>query len=311
MELAPSYLFSLPDIAKYTPHREKLTSNQLFSKASFHLVETDFLIDYPKPSLPHVAFVGGISTKPSKILSDQFQSFMDSSETGAVIVSFGSGLNGFPSDRMDTLIKAFKQRHDLHFIVKHGLLAHLEGNVMFSPWIPQNDLLGHNKTVAFFTHCGNNGQFEALYHGVPMVGFPLFADQYYNCERMRQRQYGLVLEFCSFDVEDIETALISITTNKKYLYNIRNASHIFHGRSETPLQRASYWIDHVMRYGDTYIHSYCTDIPWYQYYLLDVFMGLTTLIFVIIYLLVQIFKCWQYVCSKSIDKHVIRKAKIH
>jgi UDP:flavonoid glycosyltransferase YjiC (YdhE family) len=45
-------------------------------------------------------------------------------------------------------------------------------NVLFLPWLPQNDLLGHPKTKLFITHCGKNGIFEALYHGIPMIGFP-------------------------------------------------------------------------------------------------------------------------------------------
>jgi UDP:flavonoid glycosyltransferase YjiC (YdhE family) len=35
-------------------------------------------------------------------------------------------------------------------------------NVLFLPWLPQNDLLGHPKTKLFITHCGKNGIFEAL-----------------------------------------------------------------------------------------------------------------------------------------------------
>ena len=43
-------------------------------------------------------------------------------------------------------------------------------NVMLFDWIPQNDLLGHRNVKLFITHCGRNGQFEALYHGKPAVG---------------------------------------------------------------------------------------------------------------------------------------------
>ncbi len=36
----------------------------------------------------------------------------------------------------------------------------------------------------FVTHGGNNGQYEAVYHGVPMVGLHVGGDQQHNCFRM-------------------------------------------------------------------------------------------------------------------------------
>ena len=39
---------------------------------------------------------------------------------------------------------------------------------------------GHPKTKGFITHSGTNGTYEAIYHEVPMVGFPVFADQPHN-----------------------------------------------------------------------------------------------------------------------------------
>ena len=36
---------------------------------------------------------------------------------------------------------------------------------MVEEWVPQNDILGHPKLKLFITHGGNNGQYEALYHG--------------------------------------------------------------------------------------------------------------------------------------------------
>jgi len=42
----------------------------------------------------------------------------------------------------------------------------LSSNVMAAEWIPQNDVLAHPNTKLFITHCGNNGQFEAIYNKV-------------------------------------------------------------------------------------------------------------------------------------------------
>ena len=60
-------------------------------------------------------------------------------------------------------------------------------NVFCTKWFPQNDLLGHPKVNAFLSHGGFNGVNEAAYHGVPVVGFPLFADQFDNIARLQYR----------------------------------------------------------------------------------------------------------------------------
>ncbi|KAK1898216.1 UDP-glucuronosyltransferase 2B17 [Dissostichus eleginoides] len=39
---------------------------------------------------------------------------------------------------------------------------------------------GHPKTKVFVTHGGTNGIYEAIYHGVPVLGIPLIFDQYDN-----------------------------------------------------------------------------------------------------------------------------------
>ena len=43
--------------------------------------------------------------------------------------------------------------------------------------VPQQAVLAHPRTLLFITHCGMHGVLEAVHHGVPMVGMPVFIDQ--------------------------------------------------------------------------------------------------------------------------------------
>ncbi|KAJ3694047.1 hypothetical protein LUZ60_009527 [Juncus effusus] len=47
-------------------------------------------------------------------------------------------------------------------------------------WAPQIRILGHQSVGAFLSHCGWNSVLESLYYGVPIIGWPLGADQPYS-----------------------------------------------------------------------------------------------------------------------------------
>ncbi|PKU79922.1 Hydroquinone glucosyltransferase [Dendrobium catenatum] len=47
-------------------------------------------------------------------------------------------------------------------------------------WAPQRQVLGHNATGGFVSHCGWNSVLESLVNGVPIVAWPLYAEQKMN-----------------------------------------------------------------------------------------------------------------------------------
>uniref|UniRef100_A0A0D9WQD9 Glycosyltransferase n=1 Tax=Leersia perrieri TaxID=77586 RepID=A0A0D9WQD9_9ORYZ len=54
------------------------------------------------------------------------------------------------------------------------------GMVVTASWVPQVAVLQHASTGAFVTHCGWNSTLEAVAAGVPMVCWPLDAEQWMN-----------------------------------------------------------------------------------------------------------------------------------
>jgi hypothetical protein len=60
-------------------------------------------------------------------------------------------------------------------------------------WAPQLDILSHKSTGAFLSHCGWNSVLESLSQGVPIIGWPMAAEQAYN-SKMLMEEMGLSVE---------------------------------------------------------------------------------------------------------------------
>ena len=257
-------------VQKYIRDQPMTTMNGLVANCMLVLLDVDPLLDYPKPQMPHEIFIGGLSTKPAKSLPKELEDFMNSAPEGVIVMSFGSiGFEIDPQTLMEFL-KAFgkiKQRIIWKYVEEP---KGLPSNVKVLSWMPQNDLLGHPNAKMFITHCGNNGQMEALYHGVPMIGFPLFSDQLYNCKRLNYHNYGVCLNPVDFKADDLIRAVNVIMQSNTYRENIQKASQIFHDSPMTPQERALYWVEHVLKFGGKHLHSYALDMPWYQYLMLDI-----------------------------------------
>lgn len=60
-------------------------------------------------------------------------------------------------------------------------------------WAPQLEILCHGSTGAFLSHCGWNSTVESLSQGVPMIGWPLAAEQGYNAKLLVE-EMGVCVE---------------------------------------------------------------------------------------------------------------------
>jgi hypothetical protein len=70
---------------------------------------------------------------------------------------------------------------DLHTVLPEGFLERTRGRgLVVKLWAPQVEVLRHKATGAFITHCGWNSVLEAIMAGVPMLCWPLYAEQKMN-----------------------------------------------------------------------------------------------------------------------------------
>ncbi|KAL6515144.1 hypothetical protein OROHE_018776 [Orobanche hederae] len=70
---------------------------------------------------------------------------------------------------------------DLDFLLPEGFLERTRNRGMvIKSWAPQVEILNHGSVGGFVTHCGWNSVLEAVCAGVPMVAWPLYAEQRLN-----------------------------------------------------------------------------------------------------------------------------------
>ncbi|PAN46102.1 hypothetical protein PAHAL_9G163500 [Panicum hallii] len=67
-------------------------------------------------------------------------------------------------------------------------------------WAPQVRILAHTATGAFLSHCGWNSVLESLAHGVPVIGWPLAAEQFYNVSVLTE-EWGVCVEVARGNLE--------------------------------------------------------------------------------------------------------------
>nr|BAE48240.1 UDP-glucose glucosyltransferase [Linaria vulgaris] len=70
---------------------------------------------------------------------------------------------------------------DLSVVLPEGFLERTKDiGLVITTWAPQKEVLSHVAVCGFVTHCGWNSVLEAVSFGVPMIGWPLYAEQRMN-----------------------------------------------------------------------------------------------------------------------------------
>ncbi|XP_029642739.2 UDP-glucuronosyltransferase 2B20-like isoform X2 [Octopus sinensis] len=286
-------------VKEYAPEKNDIPFESVLRKAQLFLTESDLLLSYPKPSLPSEVFIGGIATHPALPLQGDIKEFVERSKHGIIIVSFGGYIRELPKEHIEKMEKAFKEiKYDV--IWKQPDSKQLASNILIKQWLPQNDLLGHPKTKLFITHCGINGLFEALYHGVPILGLPVFADQFQNGLQMHVKEYGISMDIYNYNKDELVSNINELIENSKYKTNIKLASEIFHSRPEHPAERAARYVDHVIKYGGDYLRSPSQNMPLYQFLMLDIYATfLAIIIAVVLVVKFVVSKCYRCCFAKK------------
>uniref|UniRef100_A0A672F6D6 UDP-glucuronosyltransferase n=1 Tax=Salarias fasciatus TaxID=181472 RepID=A0A672F6D6_SALFA len=264
-----------------------------FLEADIWLMRNDFIFEFPRPTMPNIVYISGFQCKPSKPLPADLEEFVQSSgDHGIVIMTLGTLVGKLPAHISEEIAAAFAQLPQKVIWRYTGeRLANLGNNTLTVDWLPQNDLLGHPKIRAFVAHGGTNGVQEAIYHGVPVVGIPLFFDQPDNLSRLKAKGGAVVVNIATLDRHVLAEALEAVLHNSTYRENMQKLSRLQRDQPVKPLDKAVFWIEYVMRHkGARHLRTQSLKMSWIAYNSIDVLAALFAAVLLLLFICISVVK---------------------
>ena len=285
-----------------------------FKRTSLQLVNSNFAIEYPAPVEPDTILIGGFAIKTPQPLTGELLEFVDGADDGVIVMSFGTLVASYNEHWASVFAAAFArlpQRVVWRFNVDSAESVQnyqLSDNVWVSSWIPQVDLLAHQKTRLFITHCGMNGMYEAAYFGVPVVAVPLSADQFSQASKMVDYiGMGVQVDIETLTADKLYSAIEETLNNSRYRVNAQMVSDRFHDQPLAMSETLAYWVEYVVRHkGAHHLKSGAHHLTWYQYHSIDILLFIFTIVFV----LFAVFFKTTYKVYRFVSDKILRNVKI-
>ncbi|XP_046980105.1 UDP-glycosyltransferase UGT5-like [Schistocerca americana] len=261
-------------VQKYLPDLKMPSLFEMEKRTSMVLTNSHFSLFYPKPLVPAMVEVGGMHVSLPKKLPQDLQEFLDGAKDGAILFSMGSNLKSadLPEEKRLAIVETFsKLKQRVLFKWEAETFPGKPTNMKVGKWLPQSDILAHKNVRLFITHGGLLSTLEAMYHGVPVIGIPIFCDQELNMLQAEAKGYGLKLHFSNITSDTFSWTISEVLNNSRYKTRAQELSRLFHDRPRTPLEEVVYWTEYVVRHkGAPHMRSASLDLAWYQLCLLDV-----------------------------------------
>jgi hypothetical protein len=121
-----------------------------------------------------------------------------------------------------------------------------------------------------------------------------------NAGQIVNQGIGLAMNLQEITEQALTDNINELLTNPKYTKNAKSRSKLFHDRLVSPLDTAIYWVEYVIRHGGApHLRVGGLDLPWYQYFLLDVILVVSVATLVVLFVLYRSIKKISSVCRKQ------------
>ncbi|XP_052741051.1 UDP-glucosyltransferase 2-like [Bicyclus anynana] len=273
-------------------------------KKNVHLIflNVNPIWDFNRPVPPNIIYLGGIHQNPHKELPKDIESYLDSSQKGVIYMSFGTNARTslLPVKTLKLFTNVFSQLpYDILCKWDDEELPNRPENVRVSKWLPQSDLLKHPNVKLFITQGGLQSTDEALNAGVPLVVIPFLGDQWFNAEQYEKLNIGIHLDLETITEDSLKIAIEKTIQDKTYRENVVKLHNIMRDQPQTPLERAVWWTEYVLRHGGaTHLRAAGAHMHWTEYYAMDVVIFLLV---VVLTIFIAVIFAIRYICDSLKD----------
>lgn len=274
---------------KYPGWETRGSAFEMASQSAVYLVNSHYSAGYLYPKPPNVKEIGGINVVQNKSLPQNMKQFLDSAVDGAIYFSMGSVVKVSDFAGEGKVLKAFlntfrKLKQKVIWKWENDQFPEPSPNILTAKWFPQQDILAHENVKVFITQGGMISIFESISRGVPLLGMPVFGDQYKNMRHATTYGYGIKIDFNNVTEESLQWALGELLDNPSYKQQAEKRARLFHDRPLSALDEAVYWVEFVLKNGNV-LQSTASSLPFYSFYCLDVAAIFLTIL-IVAYLLI-------------------------
>ncbi|EGT52956.1 hypothetical protein CAEBREN_05802 [Caenorhabditis brenneri] len=290
--------------------------NTLKQQNVAYFVNTDPLLEPSRALPPNVIPVGGLHIDHPKPLFAPWNTTIAAAKDGMIIVSFGTQTDSskMSAKQAKAILKALTNLNSYRIYWRVGPNMKLEGidetkipkHINLTTFIPQNDLLAHKACKLLVTNGGMSSVMEAVAHGIPIVGVPLYGSNRYNLQKVANKGLGIVIEKDDLNEISLYGAMKKVLESAKYKNTAKEMSKEFKARTTSPFAAALHVIDHVGRH-----HSYAYMQPTYQpiYKRVDFYL-LLFIVFFPVLILQKFFGMFFKVSAKNVQGVKVAEAAV-
>ncbi|XP_076231314.1 UDP-glycosyltransferase UGT5-like [Calliopsis andreniformis] len=167
--------------------------------------------------LPNViSFSSSHIKKNPPPLSEDLQRFVDGATSGFIYFSLGSiaKTENLPKEILQVFVDVFS-KVPYRVVWRHkGELPQKSANIYTASWFPQQSILSHRNAKLFMYQAGLQSTQEAIHFTVPVISFPVLADQDFIGARMEALGVGKQLNFATLTREQLKNAIQDIMTDE-------------------------------------------------------------------------------------------------